>query len=117
MKTRVEIRNPDPAGNPYLQFAVMLAAGLDGIEHKITPPEPMERDIYHMSAQERTENGISSLPANLGDALEIMSHSPLMKETLGDHIFEHYLKIKGDDWDSYRTHVTDWEIINSLRKL
>lgn len=117
MKTRVEIRNPDPAGNPYLQFAVMLAAGLDGIEKKIEPPEPMERDIFHMSSKERAENGITSLPANLGDALEIMSKSDLMRDALGSHIFCHYLKIKNDDWDSYRTYVTDWEIINSLRKL
>lgn len=70
-----------------------------------------------MSPKERIENGITSLPANLGEALEIMSKSDLMKETLGNHIFCHYLKIKNDDWDSYRTYVTDWEIINSLKRL
>ncbi|MCQ5375836.1 MAG: type I glutamate--ammonia ligase [Methanomassiliicoccales archaeon] len=116
-KTRIELRNPDPAGNPYLQFAVMLAAGLDGIEKGIEPPEPIERDIYHMSKEERERHNIESLPESLGEALALMGTSKLVKETLGDHIFSHYLHIKGKEWDEYRTRVTDWEIEKFLRVL
>lgn len=109
-RTRVELRNPDPAGNPYLQFAVMLAAGLDGIRSNIKPPEPVEKDIYHMSKEERAKQGIDSLPMNLGEALDCMAKSKLMKECLGDHIFNNYLYIKGKEWDDYRKYVTDWEV-------
>lgn len=116
-RARVELRNPDPAGNPYLQFAMMIASGLNGIEKGIYPPEPVEKDIYHMSREERHRNKIDSLPENLGQALEIMSGSELVKRTLGDHIFEHYLKIKGDEWDEYRTCVTDWEVQRYLSQL
>ncbi|MDD1765700.1 MAG: glutamine synthetase family protein [Methanomassiliicoccales archaeon] len=116
-KSRVELRNPDPAGNPYLQFAVMLAAGTDGIEHKIEPPEPVEKDIYHMSKDERARLNIESLPESLGNALSIMSGSTLVKDTLGDHIFNHYLHIKTEEWDDYRIHVTDWEVNKFLRVL
>lgn len=116
-RTRIELRNPDPAGNPYLQFAVMLAAGLDGIEKGIMPPEPVEKDIYHMSKDERCRNNIDSLPENLGHALALMSESKLVRETLGDHIFNHYLTIKGEEWDGYRTYVTDWEVQRYLKKL
>jgi len=116
-RTRIELRNPDPAGNPYLQFAVMLACGLDGIEHDIMPPEPVEKDIYRMSREERARNNIQSLPESLGHALSIMSESELMRETLGDHIFKHYLNIKGQEWDEYRTQVTDWEVRKYLSTL
>jgi glutamine synthetase len=109
-RTRVELRNPDPAGNPYLQFAVMLAAGLNGINDAIYPPEPVERDIFRMNGEERERLGIESLPENLGEALNRMSGSELVKEALGDHIFHHYLHIKGMEWDEYRRQVTDWEI-------
>jgi len=116
-RTRIELRNPDPVGNPYLQFAVMLAAGLDGIEKNIRPPEPMEKDIYRMSAAERAANGIDSLPENLGEALKIMASSDLIRDALGDHIFQHYLTIKGEEWDSFRTNVTNWEHQRYLRTL
>jgi len=116
-RTRVELRNPDPAGNPYLQFAVMLASGLDGIEHNLQPPEPIEKDIYHMSKEERKRLKIDSLPESLGQALEIFSQSKLMKETLGEHIFTHYMHIKTAEWDEYRTWVTDWEQKRYLRNL
>ena len=116
-KARVELRNPDPAGNPYLQFAMMIASGLNGIEKGTYPPDPVEKDIYHMSKEERRRNKIDSLPENLGQALEIMSGSDLVRRTLGDHIFEHYLKIKGDEWDEYRTCVTDWEVQRYLSQL
>ena len=117
MRSRVELRNPDPAGNPYLQFAVMLASGLDGIEKNMEPPEPVEKDIYHMSKDERKRHKIDSLPESLGQALEVFSQSKLMKETLGEHIFNHYMHIKTADWDEYRTWVTDWEHKKYLRNL
>ncbi len=116
-RTRVELRNPDPAGNPYLQFAVMLASGLDGIDRHLEPPEPVEKDIYKMNKTERAKNGIDSLPMNLGDAMQVFSESKLMKETLGDHIFEHYVHIKEEEWDNYRTWVTDWEVDRYLKVL
>ncbi len=117
MRTRVEQRNPDPAGNPYLQFAVMLAAGLDGIKNKLDPGEPTEKDIYHMSPEERRKHKIVDLPMNLGDALDVLAESKVMKEALGEHIFSHYLHIKRLEWDEYRKYVTDWEIQRYLRVL
>ena len=110
MSTRFEMRNPDPAGNPYLQFSVMLASGLKGIEEKIIPPEPVEKDIYKLSPGERKKLGIEKLPESLGEALEVMSQSELMRETLGDHIFTHFLHIKTMEWEEYRAQVTQWEI-------
>ncbi|MEM3439095.1 MAG: glutamine synthetase, partial [Thermoplasmata archaeon] len=114
IKTRLELRNPDPAGNPYLQFSVMLAAGLDGIKKKIMPPEPVEKDIYHLTEKERKELGIENLPGSLGEALEIFRNSELMKETLGEHIFNHFYIVKKKEVDIYRAEVTEWEIKNLL---
>ena len=108
--TRVEIRNPDPAGNPYLQFAVMLAAGLKGMEDRIAPPDPMEVDVYKLSHSERREIGIESLPANLGHALSLMEESELVREVLGEHIFKHFIHVKRKEWNEYRTQVTSWEV-------
>ncbi|MDI6708248.1 MAG: glutamine synthetase, partial [Candidatus Thermoplasmatota archaeon] len=114
LKTRLELRNPDPAGNPYLQFAVMLAAGMKGIKDKIYPPEPVERDIYKMSEEERKRFGIDTLPSNLGHALSLMENGKLVKETLGEHLFKHFLHIKKEEWDEYRIKVTEWEVDNLL---
>ncbi len=115
--TRIELRNPDPAGNPYLQFTVMLASGLKGIEDKIEPPEPVEKDIYHMGAEEREVLGIESLPENLGEALNYTRKSELIREALGDHLFNHFLYVKEKEWEDYRSHVSDWEINNLLPAL
>jgi len=116
-RARVELRNPDPAGNPYLQFAIMLAAGMDGIKNGIYPPDPIEKDIYKMGPVERKKLGIDSLPENLGEALSRMAESKLVKETLGDHIFQHYLHLKNMEWDEFRISVTDWEIKKFLHIL
>ncbi len=110
LKTRLELRNPDPAGNPYLQFSVMLAAGLMGIKNKIEPPEPVEKDIYHLSPSEREKLGIESLPGSLGEALEYFRKSELMRETLGDHIFNHFYIVKSREVEYFRAEVTEWEI-------
>jgi glutamine synthetase len=108
--TRLEHRNPDPAGNPYLQFAVMLSAGLDGVRKSILPPEPVEKDVYSMSSEERTALGVNNLPENLGDALDQIEDSEFMKETLGDHIFQQYSSIKKMEWHEFKRQVTPWEL-------
>ncbi len=109
-KTRFEVRSPDPAGNPYLQFAVLLKAGMDGIEKKIEPPGPVEKDIYAMSKDERAEFGIEPLPENLGEALREMKRSELVRDVLGDHIFKHFLHFKEMEWDDYKSRLTQWEV-------
>ena len=110
MRTRMEVRNPDSAGNPYLQYAVMVAAGLAGIENKLRPPEPVETDIYALTTAERRKLGIDSLPGNLEEALNEFETSELMRETLGSHVFPHWLYIKRKEWYDYRVHVTDYEL-------
>jgi len=112
--TRCELRNPDLSGNPYLQFAVMLAAGLKGIEEKLKAPLPIEKNIYSLSKQEKDIYQIKHLPESLGHALSFMEESKLMRETLGEHIFENFLHVKQNEWASYRMQVTKWEIDNYL---
>ncbi len=108
--TRCELRNPDVSCNPYLAFSVMLAAGLKGIEDKLEAPAPIEKNIYSLSEEDRQRYGIEQLPESLGHALALMSKSQLVKETLGDHIFENLLHVKKKEWDSYRLQVTEWEL-------
>ncbi len=108
--TRIELRSPDPATNPYLAFSVMLAAGLKGIEEGLTPPEPIEEDIYHMSDSERASRGIGSLPGSLKEAVDLTSKSSLVRDALGDHVFEKFIENKLIEWDDYRIHVSDYEI-------
>ena len=117
IRTRIELRSPDPAGNPYLQFTAMLAAGLKGIEEKLTPPEPIERDLFRMERAERERLGVEVLPENLGQALEHMKRSELLRNALGDHLFEHFIYIKGKEWEEYRAQVSDWEIEHLLPTL
>jgi glutamine synthetase len=108
--TRIELRSADPACNPYLAFACMLAAGLDGVDKGYKLPEPIEENIFHMDDAERKKRNIQSLPSSLIEACELMSSSSLMKETLGPHIFDSLLENKRVEWDRYRTQVTDYEI-------
>jgi glutamine synthetase len=108
--TRCELRSPDVACNPYLAFAVILAAGLKGIEEKLDAPEPVEKNIYELSEMEREKYGIEQLPESLGHALAVMSKSDLVRQTLGDHVFENFLHVKRQEWEEYRTRVTKWEI-------
>jgi glutamine synthetase len=114
---RCEIRCPDGSGNPYLQFAVLLAAGLDGIKNRIDPGDPVELNVYHMSYEERKERGIVSLPESLQEALDEMETSELVKETLGETAFENFLKEKRHEWDLYRTVVSEWEINRYIKRL
>ncbi len=108
--TRCEYRAPDPACNPYLAFTVMLAAGLKGIEKNYTLPEPVEVDIYHMTAAERQKLKIQELPGSLHEAIVEVEKSALVKEALGDHIFNKFLENKKIEWDAYRMNVSDYEI-------
>ncbi len=108
--TRVEFRSPDPACNPYLAFSVMLAAGMAGIEGKIEPPEPVEANVYKMSAEERERRGIGQLPGSLLEAIQLTEKSKLVREALGDHIFNHFIENKKVEWDRYRIQITSYEI-------
>ncbi len=108
--TRIELRSPDPACNPYLAFAVMLAAGLKGIEEGYSLPDPIEEDIYEFSPEKRKELNIEELPGNLYAAICEVEESELVRETLGDHIFYKFIENKKIEWDSYRTHVSQYEI-------
>ena len=108
--TRCEYRAPDPACNPYLAFAVMLAAGLKGIENNYPLPDPVEVDIYHMSKAEREKLGIQELPGSLHEAIVEVENSALVKEALGEHIFNKFLENKKIEWDAYRMHVSNYEI-------
>lgn len=108
--TRVEYRSPDPGANPYLCFAVMLAAGMEGIKNKYELPDPIEQDIFKMSEAGREAVGITSLPGSLIEALMLTENSELVKNALGDHIFNSFLASKNVEWDEYRTQVTNWEL-------
>jgi len=109
MGTRVELRSPDPACNPYLALAVCLAAGLDGIEKGMVPPAEITKNIYAMDAAARRAEGIESLPGSLEEAIRLMEADPLIMETLGDHVAENYIEGKMKEWDEYRTRVSSWE--------
>ena len=115
--TRVEVRSVDPAANPYLAMSTILAAGLDGIENKLTPAEEVRSNIYVMTREERLANGIDELPSTLYTALKELIASPIMKEALGSHIFYNFIEAKSIEWDSFRTQVTDWEVEQYLKKL
>jgi glutamine synthetase len=108
--TRMELRCPDPACNPYLTFAVLLQAGLEGIEHGYELPDPMEKNLYHLSPDERRRLGIDQLPETLGEAIELTAQSELVLRTLGEHMFNRYIEIKRQEWDDYRVQVTPWEL-------
>ncbi len=108
--TRIEFRSPDPACNPYLAFAVMLGAGMSGIEEKLELPDPIEEDIYEMNPAERRAHGITDLPGNLYAATLETEKSELVRDVLGDHIFNKFIENKKIEWDNYRTHVSQYEI-------
>ncbi len=108
--TRLELRSPDPSANPYLAFAVMLGAGLKGIEDKLPLMPEATNNIFHMSDAELETAGINILPGTLGEAIDLFENSELMKEVLGEHIHEFYVANKRKEWDEYRMQVTEWEL-------
>jgi glutamine synthetase len=115
--TRAEIRCPDPSCNPYLTFAALLHAGLEGIERGYELPEPMETNLYHLTAEQRRERGIVALPETLGEAIDELSQSELARKALGPHIFDRYVELKRKEWDEYRVQLTQWELERYLAVL
>jgi glutamine synthetase len=112
--TRIELRNPDPSCNPYLALAVTLSAGLDGIKNKIEPPASISHNIYDMTEQEREQHNIGTLPMTLGDALKELSQNDVVKNALGEHIYDRFMEAKRIEWTQYRTQVHKWELDNYL---
>lgn len=113
---RVELRCPDPSCNPYLAFSAMLAAALDGIDHKLTPPAPLNNvNIYELNKKEREELGVIELPGSLREALTELEADPVVKDGLGKGIYEIFQRAKWEEWDDYRIHVTDWELERYLQ--
>jgi glutamine synthetase len=115
--TRAELRCPDPSCNPYLAFAAMLWSGLDGIKNNLKVPPPVEEDVYEFDDAKLKELYIDTLPASLHAAIKEMENSKVMKEALGKHTYEEYLKAKSAEWDDYRIQVTDWELKRYLETL
>ncbi|MGD2268970.1 MAG: glutamine synthetase family protein [Desulfobacterales bacterium] len=115
--TRIEFRSPDPSCNPYLAFAVMLAAGLKGIDGNYPLSDPIEEDIYEMNEAARQRSGIVSLPGSLFEAIQELEKSQLVRETLGDHIYQQFIANKKIEWNRFRTHVSEYEIKNHLPRL
>ncbi|OPX87394.1 MAG: Glutamine synthetase [Pelotomaculum sp. PtaB.Bin104] len=109
--TRIELRNPDPTANPYLVFALMLRAGLDGINNNIEPPAPINENVYKLKDKQ-----LVLLPRDLKEAIEEMKKDPLVRETLGDHVFQSYVAAKEKEWDDYAEHVHEWEIVRYFKK-
>ena len=115
--TRLEFRSPDPASNPYMAFAAMLTAGLEGVEKNYECPPPVEENVYEMSEQERRARGIESLPEDLGHAIELAEGSELLRKALGDHIFDKFIANKKIEWRDYRSRVHEYELERYLPRL
>ncbi len=108
---RAELRFPDPSSNPYLAFAAMLAAALDGIEKKMNPPAPLNNvNLYHLTKEERAKMGVGELPGSLAEALNELDKDEVLKTALGATIYEAFTRAKWEEWDDYRLHVTDYEV-------
>ena len=109
-KAAIEFRSADPMTNPYLLFAVILAAGMDGVNRKLSPPEPRSEDIFNLSEAEREKLGIKMLPTALDEALDCLEADDVICEAIGKDILENFIKIKRKEWREYTSHiVTDWE--------
>ncbi len=113
---RMELRAPDPSCNPYLALAVMLQAGLDGIERGLEAPAPVRENIYEFDEQKRREYGIETLPANLNEAIDALEEDEVILEALGDHIADKYIQAKRQEWNEYKAYVSDWELDSYLEK-
>jgi len=107
---RIELRCPDPSCNPYLAFAVMLSAGIDGIRNNLEPPEPIEENIYQLDDESRVKKNINTLPTSLLEALEELKKDTLLQDVLGEHLYERYIDVKTKEWDEFKKQVTGWEI-------
>ncbi len=114
--TRIELRSPDSAMNPYLAFAVILAAGLDGMNHPPQLSEPVKGNIYRMAEEERKAKGFQQIPNTLGEAIEAYEADPFIRRVLGEHIYSKYLEAKKEEWYQFRAQITNWEINQYLYK-
>lgn len=114
---RIELRSPDSAVNPYLAIAVCLAAGLDGIKNKITPPKSVDINIFRMTERERQAAGIEYLPSNLFEAIQGLEQDEFIKGVLGEHLSRYYIRFKKKEWFEYCSYVTNWEIDHYLAKI
>jgi len=108
--TRVELRCPDPSCNPYLAFAVMLAAGLDGVKRELTLPPPVEEDLFHFDEAAMAKHAVGVLPGNLAEALDELERDDVVRQALGDHVVDWFLEAKRQEWDEYRKQVSQWEV-------
>ena len=108
--TRIEYRSPDPACNPYLAFAAMLRAGLAGIEQELELPPEASNNIYEMTEEERHTAGIRSLPQDLHDAISLASESKVLRDALGEHVHEYLIRNKREEWDSFKSYVSPYEL-------
>jgi glutamine synthetase len=114
--TRAEVRCPDPSSNTYLAFAAMVAAGLDGVEKGLTLGEPVEESLFEMDAATIAAKSIRQLPGTLGEALDELARDEVIREALGDHVYNHFVEAKRAEWDEYRMQVSDWEIARYLEQ-
>jgi glutamine synthetase len=108
--TRVEVRCPDPSSNTYLAFAVLIAAGLDGVEKKMELGAPVEESLFEIDAARILEMGIREMPGSLGDALDELEGDPVIRDALGDHVYGHFIEAKRAEWNDFRLHVSQWEL-------
>jgi glutamine synthetase len=115
--TRLELRCPDPSCNPYLAFAAMLWAGLDGIERELEPPPPVEENVYHFDDAKLRELDIVTLPSTLKEAIDELEKDEVLRQALGEHAYHAFVRAKKAEWDEYRIQVTDWELNRYLETL
>jgi glutamine synthetase len=115
--TRAELRCPDPSANPYLAYAVMLAAGLDGIEKGMVPPDPIDENAYEFSPEDRQRYDVNTLPGSLEEALHELEADPVICGALGEHVYHWFMLAKREEWDEYRVRVTQWELDRYLSRL
>jgi len=108
--TRCELRMPDPSANPYLALAVQLAAGLDGVTNKLSPPDPVNKNIFTMSYRERRRHRIDELPRDLHEALDQLEKDAVIRDALGEHIYQRFVEAKRQEWMEYSAMVSDWEV-------
>ena len=108
--TRCELRMPDPSANPYLALAVQLAAGMDGVKHELTPPAPVNKNMFAMSHRERRKHRIEELPRDLHEALDCLEKDQVIRDALGEHIYERFMEAKRQEWLEYSATVGTWEI-------
>ena len=116
-ETRIELRSPDSASNPYLIFAVCLAAGLDGIRNQIMPPEAVDKNVFDLDEEELKRRELERLPKNLGEAIEELKKDIFIQGVLGEHVYRKYIEAKEREWTKYQTQISEWELEEYLYKI